>query len=72
MTTEHDAADEYHDGNERDIRRKQAEAIDDSGALAVDDDVDPDDVQVLPGTGGPDDVGEVRLEPGEYDPEGRS
>jgi len=71
MKNEHDAADEYHDGNERDIRRKQSESVDDSAAVA-DEDVDSDAVQVLPGTGGPDDVGDIELEPGEYDPEGRS
>jgi hypothetical protein len=32
--------------------------------------VTSDDVKVLPGTGGPDDVGDVEMAPGEYHPKG--
>ena len=55
--------DTYHDGNERDVQRKQAESVDDSEAIRQDDDIDSSAVQVLPGTGGPDDVGDIEVEP---------
>jgi hypothetical protein len=32
---------------------------------ALDDDIDPDDITVVPGTGGPDDVGDVDVDPGD-------
>lgn len=37
---------------------QQSEALDDP-------DIDPDDVQVLPGAGGPDDPGDVEVDPGD-------
>ena len=58
--------DTYHDGNERDVQRKQAESVDDSEAIRQDDDIDSSAVQVLPGTGGPDDVGDIEVEPEDY------
>jgi hypothetical protein len=61
-----EAADQYHDGNERDVKRKQAEPVTASEAIRQDPDVDADAIQVLPGTGGPDDVGDVELEPEDY------
>ena len=66
---EHDAADEYHDGNERDVEQKQSESVQSSEALN-DPEVDDEAVQVLPGTGGPDDGGDIDIDPGEIHPEG--
>ena len=65
-----DAADEYHDGNERDVEQKQAQSVSDAEAVKQDADIDADDVRVLPGTGGPDDGGDVDLEPEGYNREG--
>jgi len=62
--------DGYQDTNDRDIEAKQNEPVSDSEAFA-DSAVDADDVKVLPGTGGPDDVGEVEG-PFEYDPTGHA
>ena len=67
---EPEAAEQYHDGNERDVASKQRTPVDDSEALRQDDDVDAAAVNVLPGTGGPDDVGDVEVEPGEYNRSG--
>jgi hypothetical protein len=62
--------DGYQDTNERDIVAKQDESVE--GSEAFDDPaINSDDVKVLPGTGGPDDVGEVD-EPFEYDPTGHA
>lgn len=38
----------------------------------VDDDIDSDDVRVVPGTGGPDDVGDVDVDPADLNMPGRS
>ena len=67
---EPEAAEQYHDGNERDVASKQRTPVDDSEAVRQDDDVDAAAVNVLPGTGGPDDVGDVEVEPGEYNRSG--
>jgi hypothetical protein len=61
--------DGYQDTNERDIVAKQDEPVATSEAFD-DPAISPDDVKVLPGTGGPDDVGEID-EPFEFDPTGR-
>lgn len=66
---EHEAAEEYHDGNERDIEVKQHESVTHSSALD-DSEVDASKVQVLPGTGGPDDVGYTEAEPDDYNRSG--
>jgi len=58
--------DTYHDGNERDVQRKQSEPVHESEAIRQDDDIDASAVQVLPGTGGPDDVGDIEVEPDDY------
>lgn len=63
-------AEQYNDTNERDIQRKQAEPVEDSQAITQDDDIDAESVNVLPGTGGPDDVGDVE-EPSDYNRDGR-
>ena len=57
-------------GSERDIVAKQNEEVDDSEAFN-DGSIDPDAVKVLPGTGGPDDVGEQEI-PDDYDPTGHA
>ncbi len=65
-----DAADQYHDGNERDIEEKQTSPVESSEAFSRDPDVDAGAVNVLPGTGGPDDVGDVEVKPEDYHREG--
>jgi hypothetical protein len=65
-----DAASQYHDGNERDIEHKQNEPVTSSEALRQDSHIDPDAVHVLPGTGGPDDVGDIETNGFEYHPHG--
>lgn len=61
---------DYADTNDRDIRAKQAEVP--SGSTATDDDaINDDDVKVLPGTGGPDDVGDIEVDPAELHMDGR-
>jgi hypothetical protein len=62
--------DGYQDTNERDVEAKQGERVADSEAFD-DPALDPDAVKVLPGTGGPDDAGELD-EPFEYDPTGHA
>ncbi len=69
---EPDAADKYHDGNERDIAHKQDEPVEGSEAVARDPEIDADAVRVLPGTGGPDDVGDVDAAPEDYDRTGHA
>ena len=67
---EPEAAEQYHDGNEKDIAAKQRTPVDESEAIRQDDEVDADAVKVLPGTGGPDDVGDVEVEPEDYNRDG--
>jgi hypothetical protein len=62
--------DGYDDTNERDIAAKQGEPVADSEAFD-DPAIDPNDVKVLPGTGGPDDAGELDA-PFDYDPTGHA
>jgi hypothetical protein len=50
----------YSPASETETARKQAEG---SSAAENDPDIDADDVKVEPGTGGPDDVGEVEVDP---------
>jgi hypothetical protein len=62
---------DYADTNDRDIQAKQDEGV--RGSTAVDDpDVATDDVRVLPGTGGPDDVGDIDVDPAELNLDGHS
>ncbi|MET0805974.1 MAG: hypothetical protein ABWX98_02580 [Lacisediminihabitans sp.] len=63
-STEPTAADQYHDGNERDIAAKQRRP--EESAAFDDEEIDSAKVQVLPGTGGPDDVGATDAEPADY------
>jgi hypothetical protein len=58
---------DYADTNDRDIQAKQDSGTDDA---TIDADVDESDVKVLPGTGGPDDVGEIDVDPGELNMSG--
>jgi hypothetical protein len=48
--------------SERETASRQGRGVESSEAVN-DDDVDADQVQVLPGTGGPDDVGDVEVDP---------
>lgn len=68
--SENTAHEQHHDGNERDIVVKQTESVEDSESVTQDPDINADAVQVLPGTGGPDDVGEVE-EPDDYNRDGK-
>lgn len=54
---EHDTA--YSPGSELETQHKQGEHVSEEVAG----DIDEDQVQVAPGTGGPDDVGEVEVDP---------
>lgn len=49
--------------SEADTEVKQSESV--TSSSAVDGDVDESDVAVLPGTGGPDDSGDVEVDPAE-------
>jgi hypothetical protein len=50
----------YSPSSEREMRSRDEEP---QGSAALDDDdINPDDVNVLPGTGGPDDVGDVDVD----------
>ncbi|PSL39341.1 hypothetical protein CLV49_2975 [Labedella gwakjiensis] len=51
----------YSPGSETETAAKQADGV----PATVDEDIDRDDVNVTPGTGGPDDVGDVDVDPGE-------
>lgn len=68
---EPEAAEQYHDGNERDIEAKQREVPSENAALA-DPEIDSEKVRVLPGTGGPDDVGDTDATPDDYDRSGHA
>ncbi|MBC7725218.1 MAG: hypothetical protein H7146_10795, partial [Burkholderiaceae bacterium] len=71
-TTTHQTGSGTGSRNERDIEIKQEYDVASSSAVSGDDDVDAEDVKVLPGTGGPDDVGDVELDPKDYDPTGHA
>ena len=53
----------YSPGSESETEQKQQEGLSDN----VDSDIDPDQVEVAPGTGGPDDVGEIDVDPGDLE-----
>ena len=57
----------YSPGSESETAQKQSDTIADT----VDDDIDADQVQVAPGTGGPDDVGEIEVDPDDLNMPGR-
>ncbi|WP_309104036.1 hypothetical protein [Microbacterium sp.] len=49
----------YSPASETETQQKQRDPLPET----LDDDIDPDDVRVTPGTGGPDDVGDVEVDP---------
>jgi hypothetical protein len=49
----------YSPGSDAETQQKQGETLSDN----VDSNIDPDQVEVAPGTGGPDDVGEIEVDP---------
>ena len=49
----------YSPGSETETAAKQSDPVPDT----VDHDIDRDDITVAPGTGGPDDVGDVEVDP---------
>jgi hypothetical protein len=57
--------DGYADTNNRDVDAKQSTSPRHSEAFE-DPDIDASKVEVLPGTGGPDDVGDIEIEPEDY------
>ncbi|MDF2491598.1 MAG: hypothetical protein K0R60_1673 [Microbacterium sp.] len=58
----------YSPASETETHKKQTEG---SPAAANDPDIDDDDVKVAPGTGGPDDVGEIEVDPADLNMPGR-
>jgi hypothetical protein len=57
----------YSPSSETDTQHKQQDPLPDT----IDDDIDPDDVRAVPGTGGPDDVGDVDVDPADLNMPGR-
>ena len=57
----------YSPASESETRAKQRDPLPDT----VDDEIDPNDVRVVPGTGGPDDTGDVDVDPSELNLPGR-
>ncbi len=51
----------YSPASETETEQKQRDPLPDT----IDDDIDPADIRAVPGTGGPDDVGDVDIDPGE-------
>ncbi|QIG41289.1 hypothetical protein G5T42_13520 [Microbacterium sp. 4R-513] len=58
----------YSPASETETEAKQADPLPDT----IDDDIDADHILVTPGTGGPDDAGDVEVDPGELNLPGRS
>ena len=58
----------YSPASETETEHKQADPLPDT----IDDDINPDDVKVVPGTGGPDDVGDVEVDPDDLNMPGRN
>lgn len=57
----------YSPASETETQRKQEDPLPDT----VDPEIDPDDIRAVPGTGGPDDAGDVDVDPGELHVPGR-
>lgn len=57
----------YSPASETETQRKQEDPLPDT----LDDDIAADDVKVVPGTGGPDDVGDVEVDPDDLNLPGR-
>ncbi|MBT2484676.1 MULTISPECIES: hypothetical protein [unclassified Microbacterium] len=49
----------YSPASETETQHKQRDPL----PAALDDDIDPDGIRVMPGTGGPDDAGDVDVDP---------
>ncbi|MDX2377329.1 hypothetical protein M4I32_11015 [Microbacterium sp. LRZ72] len=58
----------YSPASETETEHKQEDPLPET----VDDDIDPDDVLTVPGTGGPDDTGDVDVDPDDLNMPGRS
>ena len=72
LSSEHDLEKDtsYSPSSERDDDVLENEAVTDSDA--VDADMDSSEILVLPGTGGPDDVGDIEVDPSEFNLSGDS
>lgn len=57
----------YSPASETETQQKQADPVPDAVAA----DVDADEIRVVPGTGGPDDTGDVEVDPDELNLPGR-
>ena len=57
----------YSPASETETERKQEDPLPET----IDDDIDPDDIRVVPGTGGPDDVGDVDVDPADLNMPGQ-
>ena len=57
----------YSPASETETQQKQRDPLPDT----VDSDIDPDDVRAVPGTGGPDDAGDVDVDPDDLHLPGR-
>jgi len=57
----------YSPASETETQHKQDDPLPDG----VDDDIDPDDIRVVPGAGGPDDAGDVDVDPEDLHMPGR-
>jgi len=57
----------YSPASDTETQQKQRDPLPET----LDDDIDPDAVRVTPGTGGPDDVGDVAVDPDELNMPGR-
>ncbi|MFE7845186.1 hypothetical protein ACFUTX_08340 [Microbacterium sp. NPDC057407] len=57
----------YSPASETETRRKQEDPLPE----ALDDDIAVEDIKVVPGTGGPDDVGDVEVDPEDLNLPGR-
>jgi len=58
----------YSPSSETETQQKQ----DGQPPAALDDDIDPDAINVAPGTGGPDDVGDIEVDPDDLNLPGRA
>lgn len=58
----------YSPASETETERKQNDPLPET----IDDDIDEDDIRVVPGTGGPDDVGDVDVDPADLNMPGRT
>lgn len=56
----------YSPASEREMRAREADA--ETSTATEDPEIDEGDVRLLPGTGGQDDPGDVRVDPAELDP----